>query len=402
MQSVSALQLVFIIIAVLAIIGVVVTFLRSRMTFSGYEDYVADIHRLGLLLQGETFRDGPDVVVSGVWDKRPTVVRFSNQENTPGLNIRMAAPAFFQISVVPASVAVTEGPRTPIKTTDDQFDSRFTTRTDQPTHARLLITRQFTALLQKLACSKNTFLAIGSGTIELSELVVPYGPAQHISEHLKSMSAVATSLRTMPGSETVKVITFERERHTATHVAMAVGVLVALLSIVGAMQVRPRPVSGVNDSFNNGILPIDATLIRDAPQWHAATATDFDAMGADMLRSDGVEPRGRIEGDFIGNGSHDDAYLLVDAGNRRRVVILAGHQMRYDSQMPALGMIARVPHDSVASIRWKNDKGPAGVAGDGVLIVVRPEDPASGVVLFVTPSGITSAAPLNWRDVPVG
>src|SRR5690348_8149971 len=116
MGSVSSLQLVFVIIAVLAVVGVVVTFLRTRMTFSGYEDHVTEIRTLGLSLRGEVFRDGPDVVISGTWDKHSTVVRFSNQENTPGLNIRMAAPAFFQISVAASNVSVTEGPRTPVKT----------------------------------------------------------------------------------------------------------------------------------------------------------------------------------------------------------------------------------------------------------------------------------------------
>ncbi|MGH9524107.1 MAG: hypothetical protein ACRD3E_16410, partial [Terriglobales bacterium] len=60
MGSLSSLQVVFIIIAALATLGVTVTFLRSRMTFSGYEEYVGDIRRLSLSLRGEVFRDGPD------------------------------------------------------------------------------------------------------------------------------------------------------------------------------------------------------------------------------------------------------------------------------------------------------------------------------------------------------
>ena len=402
MQSVSSLELVFLIIAVLAVIGVVVTFLRSRMTYSGYEEYQGDIHRLSLSLQGEIFRDGPDVVISGAWDKRPTVVRFSNQENTPGLNVRMAAPAFFQMSVAPSNVPVSEGPRTPIKTTDDNFDSRFTTRTDQPAHARLLITRQFTALLQKLACSKNTFLQIGSGTIELSELVVPYGPAQHVVEHLKQMASVAASLRALPGAEAVKVVTFERERHVAARIAMVAGIVVAVFSIVGAMQVRPRQVTGVNQSLSNGILPIDATLISNAAQWRAASVTDLDVEGVDQLRSYGVDAKGMVQADLTGDGANDDdAYLLLNAANQRRVVVIAAHQVRYDSQMSTLGLIARVPHDGIASIKWKNGDGPGAVKGDGVLIVRSGGDPESGVVLFVTPTGIASAAPEDWRAVPV-
>lgn len=401
MGSLSSLQVVFIIVAVLAAIGVVVTYLRTRMTFSGYDEYVGDIRRLGLALHGEFFRDGPDVVVSGTWDKHSTVVRFSNQENTPGLNIRMAAPAFFQISVAPSNIAVTEGPRMPVKTTDDNFDSRFTTRTDQPTHARLLITRQFTALLQKLACSKNTFLQIGSGSIELSELVVPYGPGQHVVEHLKQMSGIATSLKAMPGAETVKEVVFERERNVAAHVAMAIGIIVALASIVGAMQVRPRPTTGVNQVFNNGILPIDADLIPNAAQWHAASVDELDASSIDMLRGFGIDPRGRVPGNYSGDtAAQDMAYLLVNAAGRRRVVMIARHRTVYDSEFPQIAMIARVPHDALASTRW-TDPAPPPTPGDGLLVVRAGNDPTSGLILLVKAdgSGITSAAPVNWREL---
>ncbi|MGH9522545.1 MAG: hypothetical protein ACRD3E_08430, partial [Terriglobales bacterium] len=318
----------------------------------------------------------------------------------PGLNIRMAAPAFFQMSVAPSNVAVTEGPRTPVKTTDDNFDSRFTTRTDQPAHARLLITRQFTALLQKLACSKNTFLQIGSGTIELSELVVPYGPAQHAVEHLKQMSAIGASLRNMPGAETVKEITFERERHVAAHVAMVCGIVVALMSIVGAMQVRPRPNTNVNQAFDNGILPVDANLIAGAPQWHAASAAELDPSATGMLRGFGIDPSGHVDGDFSGDpGAQDSAYLLVNAANQRRVVLIARHRNAYDSQFQQIAMIARIPHDAMASVSWKGTP-PAGVTGDGLLVVSSANNDAAGFVVFVKPDGsIASASPANWREL---
>ena len=410
MGSISSLQLVFIIIAALAAIGVIVTYLRTRMTFSGYQEHVNDIRRLGMSLRGEVFRDGPDVVVSGTWDKHPTVVRFSNQENTPGLNIRMAAPAFFQISVAPSNVSVTEGPRTPVKTSDDAFDSRFTTRTDQPAHARMLLTRQFTSTLQRLACSKNTFLQVGSGTIELSELVVPFGPAQHTIEHLKQMSSVAAALKKLPGAETVKEITFERENHVAAHVAMAIGILVALMSIVGAMQVRPRAVTGVNRTLDNGILPTDANLIVGAQQWHAAAPAELDANATAMLRGFGIDPSGRVEANFSGDpGAQESAYLLVAGaesarGNtaqsaERRVVILSRHRNIYDSQFSKIAMIARIPHEALNSVHWSGLP-PTDIAGDGLLVVSSGDNYSAGVIVYVKSDGqVGSAAPANWRDV---
>jgi len=168
MGSHSPLQIALFIVAGLAAVGVTIAYLRTRMTYAGYEDIFHDIRKLGSAMKGEIFRDGADVVISGTWEKNPVVVRFSNQENTPGLNIRMPAAAQFQISVTAATAQVSEGPRTPVKTSDEMFDARFTTRTDQAMQARMLLTKPVTAVLHKLACSKNTYLAIGSGCIEHS------------------------------------------------------------------------------------------------------------------------------------------------------------------------------------------------------------------------------------------
>ena len=396
----SPLQIALLIVGGLAAIGVVITYLRTRMTFSGYEEIIGDIRKLGSSLRGEVFRDGSDVVISGTWEKNLVVVRFSNQENTPGLNIRMPAAASFQISVTAAGTPVTEGPRTPVKTTDEMFDARFTTRTDQPTHARMLLNKQVTAILQKLACSKNTYIAIGAGAIEQSELVIPSpNAAQHVLEHLKSLAALAASLRNMPGAENVKVVTIERERHVAARLAMVLGVMVAIGAVVAALQVPPT-ITGANESLNNGIMPTDANLIAEAPAWHAAAASEIDGSGAEMLRSNGIQASGRVEGDYSGTANGQDAaYLLINAENKRRVVIIAGHQNRYDSRFPTVSMIARIPKEAIGSIQWMNDKAPKDVLGDGLLIVRQPDKPESGVVVFLTQDGMTSASPKSWHDV---
>lgn len=401
MGSHTPLQIALWIVAGLAAIGVVITYLRTRMTYAGYEDIISDIRKLGMSLKGEIFRDGADVVVSGEWEKNPVVVRFSNQENTPGLNMRMPAAATFQISVAAAGQQLTEGPRTPVKTVDDMFDARFTTRTDQPMNARMLLTKNVTAMLQRLACSKNTYIAIGNGSIEQSELVIPSpGTAAHVLDHLKSMAALARSLRELPGSEKVKLYTIERERHVLARVVMVVGVCVAVASIVAAMKVPSRTAEmGANQSLANGILPNDANYITDAQSWHAAAPSELDAAGVEMMRTYGIEPSGRVQGDYSGSGSPQDvAYLLVNAAGKRRVIIISGHQPKYDAMYPAIGFIARVPKSAIPSIPWQNDKGPGDVDGDGVLIVRDPRKTDSGVVVFVRGDAVTSASPTSWGN----
>ena len=398
----SPLQIALFIVAGLAAIGVTVTFLRTRMTYHGYEDIFHDIRKIGASMKGEIFRDGSDVVISGTWDKNPVVVRFSNQENTPGLNIRMPAAAQFQISVAGKDTPVSEGPRTPVKSADEMFDARFTTRTDQPMQARMLLTKPVTATLQKLACSKNTYIQLGSGVIEHSELVIPDRVATHVVDHLKSLGALAAALRNMPGAEKVKILKIEHERHVFARAIMAVGVVVAIGAVVAAIQVPSTNAIAANETLVNGILPSDAVLIPETTTWHTVTPAEIDPAGVEMLRIFGLEPAGRIAGDFSGSsGGQDAAYLLTNAEGKRRVVILAAHQSRYDVRFPAVAFIARVPKDNVASIRWKSDKGPASVPGDGLLIVRQAEDTASGVIMFVNPDKISSFSPLSWRDVPL-
>ncbi len=398
----SPLQIALFIVAGLAAIGVTITYLRTRMTYAGYEDILSDIRRLGSSIEGEIFRDGSDVVISGTWEKNPVVVRFSNQENTPGLNIRMPAAASFNISVTAKEAQVTEGPRTPVKTAEDTFDARFTTRTDQPMQARMLLTKPVTAIFQRLACSKNTILVMGGGVIEHSELVIPSPAASHVVDHLKSLAALAAALRNMPGAEKVRILKIEHERHVFARAVMAAGVFVALGSIVAAIQVPPPIPTGANETLNNGILPADAILISDAPAWHAAAPAEMDGAGVEMLRTYGVAANGRVAGDFSGAATGQDAaYLLVNADGKRRIVIIGNHQNRYDARFNNVALIARVPKDAIASIHWKNDKGPTGVSGDGLLIVRDPNNPDSSVVMFLTDTAITSYLPASWHDVQV-
>ena len=372
------------------------------MTYSGYAGIANEARRLGLTLRGEIFRDGSDLVVSGSYETVPAVVRFSNQENTPGLNIRMQAPATFTLSVVPAGTQVAEGGRHLVKTADELLDSRFDTRTDQPTQAGMYITKQNAALLQRLACSQRTFLSIGGGTIELSELVIPEpSTAEHVLDHLETMAKLTLALRAMPGSDRVKLVRLVRERYIAARVAMVLGAAVALLSIFAATQVPNRaPVSGVNQTLSSGILPLDAYHIPNTRHWRTATVDDMDPVAVSWLRGNRQQPQGRIVGDFSGRGTgRDVVYLLVGPGGERRIVLLADNENRYDTRFPYIGLAARVPKRIVKSIPWVGGKAPEGVDGDGVLLVRKKDDPSSAVVLFLSGNGIASASPVNYQNI---
>src|SRR5262249_44149305 len=104
--------------ALVTLIGVAISFFRKSAVLKGYEEYQADVNRIANTLRAEMFRDGGDLVVTGNYKQNPIQIRFSHDENTPGLNMRMQAPVSFTFSVVPKGERSTEG-RVLIRTGED-------------------------------------------------------------------------------------------------------------------------------------------------------------------------------------------------------------------------------------------------------------------------------------------
>src|SRR5688572_6471294 len=115
-----------------------ISYWQQTHAFRGYEEYTSDAQAVAGKLNAEVFRDRDDVVLSGNFGRLPTVVRFSHADNTPGLNVKMRAPATFTMSVVAKGAKDREG-RTLLRTPDDAFDARFVTRSDHPTQAKIFL-----------------------------------------------------------------------------------------------------------------------------------------------------------------------------------------------------------------------------------------------------------------------
>lgn len=400
MGSLSPLQVVLLIVAALSVAGIIIVLIRNRNTFAGYEEYAAAAREVAGAMRGEVFRDHEDVVMFGNYRNLPAVVRLSNGENTPGLIVRMQAPVTFSLSVVPAGTPLTEGARAALPTRDSVFDARFTVRSDQPTQAKMFLTRQTQASLQRLCCSSKTYVSIDAGAIELSELVIPQPETgKHIQDHLKHMAILAENLREMPGADRVAVVPFRRERHVAGRIAIAIGAIVALASVFAATRVPMRP-SLTSPKLPAGITPADAAMIPDITHWRLATEDDFDPITANWLRGNGIRPQGRISGDFSGTGhGRDFAFLLVGPDNSRRIVLVVDGVAHYDAQFSSLGGIARLPKDSLGSIQWVRNNPPPKVDGDGLLLIRNGADPASAVALFLDGGRIVFASPAKYDSI---
>jgi hypothetical protein len=80
------------------------------------------------------------------------------------------------------------------------------------------------------------------------------------------------------------------------------------------------------------------------------------------------------------------------------VVIIADNDVRYDTEFPYIGLVARIPKAEVAGIRWEG-RPPENVVGDGLLLVRKPDDAKSGVVVFLNGNNVISGAPANYQNI---
>jgi hypothetical protein len=402
----SPLPIVLGIIVLVSILGGIIALWRNRATYSQYEDIKSDVRELGAALRGEVFRDGGDLVISGTFEKMPIIVRFSHDENTPAVNVRMTAPTTFNMSVVPKGSRATEG-RVVVRTGDDMFDARFVTRTDHPTQAKMFLAggKLISGILQRLCCSSQTYFTIGSNALELSELAVPANTARHLLDHIRTMGKLQYPLRNMPHAEAVKLSVYQKERKLVARAAIAVGLIAAVVAVVAAS--RPEPVETAASDLERmtaavGDIPLaHSSRIPNLQGWRLAGEDELRPVAQTWLRNHGVQPKGSINADLNASGAATDAaYMFVNLQGERRVVIFNNEQLVYDATFEKLDLIAPVTRRQMQNVEWETPPVvPPG--GDGLLLVRDAERRKSGIVLFLADNKLITATPADVQEMNI-
>lgn len=401
MPTLGPIQIAIAIIAVVALVGVIISTMRKSSLLAGYGDYRQDIEKIARTMRLEMFRDGEDVVLTGNHKSKPIQIRFSYAETTPGLNIRMQAPVSFTFSVVPKGAPSTEG-RVLVRTGDEMFDARFAARTDHPTQAKMLVSsRPMRVQMEKLCCSSKTFLTLTTGNIELSELIIPQSSmARHVTDHLDSMAILADAVDDIPGADKIKIVPYRREKSTPIfRIAVAMGAITALIAIFVMQNPATDPAFDENaEPTPEGILPVDAILIARADRWRAATPDDFAPEVANWVRSFGLAPEGRMELDVDRSGMGDVAYYLATDDGQRRVVLLQDRANVYDSVFSDLVGVVRIPRDNISNIEWSRAAAEE-PTGDALLIIRGTPGNLRGLVVFPKDGRIITATPENYANI---
>lgn len=404
-EPMSPLQTAILIIALVTIIGVVVSFMRKSSALAGYDEIKAEVPRVASAIRAEMFRDGEDLVLTGNYQGRPTQVRFSYAENTPGLNIRMQAPVSFTFSVVPKGARATEG-RVLVRTGNDMFDAKFASRTDHPTQAKMLVGgRASLASIEKLCCSQKTFLTMTRGSMELSELVIPTPyTGRHVMDHIESMAVVAKTVEEIPGAESVKVVPYEREKSAPVfRLALVAGAVAAILAVFflkpSSTQADLKAAGGQDFVRAEGVDTVDAAKIGNLRGWRALRTDEVDPEIVGAAKSSGLDGTGKIPIDLNGNEAPDVAYILRNEQGKDRLVILQDNGVVYDTVYNGLVGGLPVAASGVSSITWRVRPRALPENTGGVMLFSRSNDTLAPVILLVNGRNVASGTPQDWRAV---
>lgn len=398
----SPLATVLNIAIIVAMLGIVVYWVRRFAVFRGYKDIHGDVLRVAETLKSSPVRERNDVVVAGYVGWLPTVVRFSKALDTPGLHIQMRVPSTFNLSVIPKSTPIAGEGRVLLRSGSTQVDKKFNTRSDDPMEARMLLgTVEAASSLEQLCCSTQNRFSIKDHMMELSEMTIPRFTANHVLDHLHAMNLLANRIKEMPGAAGIRV-----QRLPATGsgwtIRIALGAGLVCLVVLLFMQPYNQPSASYRlntEAFASGVAPADAARLQQLNGWHIAGKDDFPGSAVRFLRDHRLTITGRIMGDFGGRGDRaDSAYLLVNAQGERRVSMLAGDAVAYDAIFPRVDALARIPKSSVARIKWKIAP-QFNPDGDALLVIENADDPTASLVLLRHGTQTYSARPSDFSQI---
>jgi len=389
-------------VVLIALAAVIIPYINASRRFAGYTELRGDARAIEHFLKGETFRDMDDLVITGNTEGYRTTIRFSQDENTPAVSLRMDVPATFDLVIVPKDSPVTEGGQA-VRTGNDQFDAKWVVRTTQPTQARIFVAGNTAmAQIRKLCCSSKTYVNLERGALEISELTIPEGsPSRHLIDHMESMAIVGKQLALMPGAGQVKVERVSAPRPTNKVLGVVIAIVAVCTGIVALANYEHS--KGMDASVGAGGSPVgipsdEALYIPNLQGWRLAARPDFDPALVDWMKQSNAQPAGRLEGDFSGGGAgNDHAYLLVNATGAHRLVVMTGKDVKFDQPFGVVQLVAKVPKSSIRDIKI-NTGSPATGNADGILLVMNKDDLHSGLVLSFNGSSPVTAVPENYKS----
>jgi hypothetical protein len=396
----SPVVMLGILVAVVAFFGAIAAYAYDRMRFAGYRKIVLGVMKLEEMFATRAFREGNDLVVTGNRSGLPVTVRFSHSDTLPALHIRMGAPATFDLNVTPAR-SRTQTNKPVVRTTDEKFNMSYSLRSTQPAHAKIFLNQKRALDAVWDLCGPNTYVSIGDRAIEYGEMgVLDAGVGDRAYARIEKLLALATVLRSMPDADRVRIEPIRQVHRASLRLAIALGMMFGLALLAAAVHfwhtAAPLTVSTDRD-IPIGVMPTDAVMMGDLRKWHLAIPSDYDPGIYEWAHARGVSVENHFKLDLSGSGGESaSVYVLANQSGKKRVVIIAHQRNVFDSLFDSIGIVTRVPHDDINSIRWATAPLIA-PPGDGLLIVRKANDAGGGTVLFFSGTRMFAGVPTNYQ-----
>lgn len=375
----------------------------------GYENIAEQIQEIRKDVKGKIYRQQDDLMLEGKYRHWPVFIRLSHSTYTPGLYIQIPVPGRLALFFVPKKLKDQhQAGKVVLQTSDEQFDARIVTRSDQPVQARMLLaSERVQQQIQRLCSGSNTLVSVSSGLLEVSESLMPeHDLGYYVINHIKSMAKIAGEVAKLPGADQAPSTPNETKpnRWMRVIVATAVVLLVGLFLVNRALQ---SPSLFKTTAVPAGMLPADASHIPNLDHWRLAEAQDFDPRGVAWIRQGEKEPSGHLIGRFAGEGfPEESAYALVSDDGRQpvqfRIVLIVNRVVRLDKIYPSIAIMAVVPQPNLGSISWRGSPPFKPSDGDGILIVPKYDDPGSTTIAYIYGKTVlTAGVPADFKEVSI-
>jgi hypothetical protein len=399
----SNISLSGLLVALIALAGVVLNRILEARTWAGYESILSKCAALPYRLRKSARREDGDVVLCGNYQGRPVGVRFSQSEFKPAVNLQMGAPATITVQVLPRTLAE-GGQRTGIvfRSGDSYLDSAFRLQSKRIADVRIFELSGAVNELKSLCRSRGTVVSLGNSRIELGLSVAPEDLGTELMSYLEGMALLSDRLAELPGADKIRIARY-RPKTTSwiTRVAMAAGAVAAIASVFFISP--PINLGNTSNTFALGdgstVNARDAAVIPTLANWRLATEADFDAdflsrahyYGQDLaiplrFHTDNTDPEG------------GRAYIFSGADGAKRIAIIIQEHLIYDARYEKLAGVARISNSALEGIAWQSDQASPG-NGDGLLILPDSHDPSSAFVLVFAAGHLNALVPENYLQI---
>ncbi|HVP43230.1 MAG TPA: hypothetical protein VMS96_07345 [Terriglobales bacterium] len=363
----------------------------------GYAGIRQDIYGIARLLQGAVERDGTDVLVVGNRHGRRVFVRFSASELEPPLQIRVPIASSLVLFCTPTSY------RQPIATESKLFpDSRggpVRIWSAKPAEANLVLTPEVRRELATL-CTVSGLFSVENRECVLSVPDLPASPfAGTVASRIDKVLKIATAADSMPDTEPLRAVSAPFSR-AWIRTAEIVAILVLAATTIGLGRL-PAPKAPPGPPVPSGVPAADAARIHGLQGWTLMQSGDFDSNARSWLQQAGIQASGQPTVAMGPEGTSTRVYALrsVTDPGKARVVILRDEDVVFDTELPSLALLARVPVREFDSARWRSDPPPVLPDGDGLLLVFDYQRPESGIVVFLQGPKTISLNPADFRSL---